>query len=368
MDNECPCCQPPWSGGLTEQHRFTHMKLDPARNVLWRIDHCALANKRIRFGADPDTFYIGGYPNIFTGHHVRRIRADGGLEWSLKEDGTAECGVGVGSSGRIATTPSDLTKTTLRVRDHDGTLLWEKFIQNLSTGARAPFLDALIDSDDNVFSTLNAELFSFRIRAYTSDGSQFWNFPTNLDPNPLSALSVSVSPDESIVMNDTHLAVVCGLASGSFYTLSVVHKDTGFLDWGVRTPTSLHDAAFMSDGGVVCVGHSNGLTDLTTSCYGPDGTLRWQKAHGRPVYCVAVDSDDNVYTSGDVAGPTLFDGGPTTRCYDKDGNLKWSFDTTFGQGPSDARFVANSMVIDSDGNIYMAGNRTYTPQWMQAFG
>lgn len=89
-------------------------------------------------------------------------------------------------------------------------------------------------------------------------------------------------------------------------------------------------------------------SSITTHSYDDAGTEQWTADHGYTVYCVAADTDGNVYTGGDsISG----DSNNTTRKYNSAGSLQWS--ASHGSG-----VTVYGIAVDSSGNVYAAGNRT----------
>ncbi len=90
------------------------------------------------------------------------------------------------------------------------------------------------------------------------------------------------------------------------------------------------------------------VSSVTTRSYDNDGTSQWTADHGYTVYCVAADSDGNVYTGGDSI---LADSYNTTRKYNSSGTLQWS--ASHGSG-----VTVYGIAVDGSGNVYAAGTRT----------
>lgn len=89
-------------------------------------------------------------------------------------------------------------------------------------------------------------------------------------------------------------------------------------------------------------------SSITTISYDDAGTEQWTADHGYTVYCVAADTDGNIYTGGDsVAG----DSNNTTRKYDNAGSLQWS--ASHGAG-----VTVYGIAVDGSGNVYTAGTHT----------
>lgn len=356
----CQCCLSPWEFNVRQLRSFTHMKLDASQNVEWLADHCGISVNRIKLVADQSSLYIGGAVNTFKSQQVRRITADdSGLEWSISEASTGVCYVAVGSSGKIATFPTNLANSTLRFRDTDGSLLWEKSLGDLG-GGQSRYVDGAIDASDNVYAITLPTSGHFRIRAFDSSGASLWNYPVGADPNG-GKNQGSVS-DSAIAINATQVATAGSFEDFGVHTLRVVNKATGFLDWGVTFEGQLNDVAFLSNGSVVVVGTRNIYgANPTIWVYDNTGTLVWSAAHGGPTYGVAVDGDDNIYTCGDLPTSTVGVGGPTTRCFDVDGNALWTFDASFGKLYNASRFIPYNICVDTSGNVYMAGLQATQP-------
>lgn len=347
MDNNCPCCQPPWKFTPGIRRRFTHLKLDADQNLIWLADNTVTVN-RIRHSSGAPIL-AGGYAELVR-HQVRGIAPDSSLIWNVDEIGSiGGPGLSVGASGRIVTTPRDDTVPTLRVRDSDRNLLWEKSLVSPSLHMR--YLDSAIDGSDNVYATMNH--ITEAVRAFDPDGNPLWH--QNI---------YTLGQMNAIEVNDTRVAVVGTSDVFGGPAVRVSHSDTGTTIWQA-SPFNIQflDCAFLSDGGLVAVGRVNDDGEQPHIFrYSDSGTLLWTRSHGRSLFCVAVDTDDNIYVAGEIAWTTIGTGGPNTRCFDKDGNLLWSYDSTFGKVFNDfPQFVPLSMCLDGDGNIYQAGTRAEQP-------
>ena len=112
-----------------------------------------------------------------------------------------------------------------------------------------------------------------------------------------------------------------------------------------------------SDGNVYVTGESPGsgtYSDYATIKYAAAGTLLWERRYNGPgngddcAYPLAVDSDGNVYvTGGSTGSSTSYD--YATIKYDTNGIEEWVARYN-GAGCN-----ANALAVDSDGNVYVTG-------------
>ena len=130
---------------------------------------------------------------------------------------------------------------------------------------------------------------------------------------------------------------------------------------GTETPDLCTGLVLDSSENIYVVGDS-GTHSMLLLKYDSDGNLLWSKSRYRyPAYGVAIDSEDNLYITGfyGVAGNPhdIY-----AAKYDNDGVLLW--ETIWGRADRD-REMGYDIVVDSIGNVYIAGHTDFMPILMK---
>ncbi len=198
---------------------------------------------------------------------------------------------------------------------------------------------------------------------YSSDGALLWD--DKLSSNkPSEGFAITVGNDGSVY--------VAGYSTGGGTGLDYVtikYSSSGTREW-VRFyngPGNLTDVAWSiatdNNGNVYVTGQSRGTSngDFLTIKYNSAGVTQWEARYNGPfnlddgANSIAIDSAGNVYVTGfrlNNATTRLF----VTVKYNTDGELQWvrpypigSVNNTFNEG--------NSVKVDNAGNIYVTGTR-----------
>jgi uncharacterized delta-60 repeat protein len=190
-----------------------------------------------------------------------------------------------------------------------------------------------------------------------------WSFnEVNLDfaTNPtlvLSNVSLAQAGDYQVVVSNAF-----GSATSIVASLTVVRAESPGVQrcWTVRE--NVYAAALAVDNaGNVCVtgtefGTSSNL-DYATVKYAPNGTALWAASYNGPddlldsATAIAVDSTGNVYVTG-ASGSTNGDDFATVK-YDSNGSRLWA---ARYNGPNDSDDHAFAVAVDNAGKVFVSGD------------
>jgi hypothetical protein len=144
--------------------------------------------------------------------------------------------------------------------------------------------------------------------------------------------------------------------------LTVKYDSSGVQRWTASYHNSYDYATALavdSSGNVFVTGYSYGsgsFYDYATITYSSAGRRRWvARYHGGTgddfASAVAVDAAGNAYVTGESVGPGT-GGDYATVKYDSRGRQRW---VGRYNGPGNATDVANDVVVDAAGNVYVTG-------------
>jgi uncharacterized delta-60 repeat protein len=177
-----------------------------------------------------------------------------------------------------------------------------------------------------------------------------------------------------LVVDHNGNVIVTGLSDGDINTsgtnwATIKYDDKGEIKWVKRYngPANSSDEAKAittdSSGNIYITGWSTGSGtdgDITTIKYNSDGNLEWVNRYNGPdssfdeASAITVDKNGNVYVTGNSTGSGT--GSDITIIkYDKDGLTKWE---RRYNGPGNDFDEASAIVVDDNGNVYVAGYST----------
>jgi PKD repeat protein len=253
-----------------------------------------------------------------------------------------------------------------------GTFLWEA--RRLSEEGRTYFgryCDIAVGPSGTVYFTGDIENEYMITIAYDPlTGSELWN--ATYDVHNLwydYPRSMVVDPNtENIYVTGTSLPDT----SGTDY-ITLAYDSSGNELWNATYdgPANDDDEAFDivldSAGNVFVTGFSMGVTtdyDYLTIGYDNSGSELWVSRYNAPgddwdqAYAIAIDDSDNLFVTGHCCGDADINlnalGDIATIGYDSVTGDEISFNLF--ASASGGRDVGNDVTVDSDGNVYVAGN------------
>lgn len=335
-------------------------------------------NHTIDFDPGPGVFTLTASNWAETGIYISKLSSTGDFIWALQLSALVEFGnieisvdkddnVYLASELRDATdmdpgpgvymlTPFGAVDAFVAKYDTNGNLVWAKqFGGSQDTAPRSDGLD--IDDNNNVIicgNFYNAVDFDPGPNTFAMTASpNIQSFIVKLDSNGdfIWAKQFGNSP---LVNSSSNIADVKCDKLGNIYTVGDFSGDCDF-DTGPGT--------FTLEG--------TSLRDGYIAKLDPTGELVWARRIGNTSNeffdfaesrGIAVDSENNVYTAGNFAGPFDFDPGPDTHIVTAD-NYDWYVLKLNGQGDfkwvsvfggSEIDFGAD-VAVDRDGSVYTVG-------------
>jgi hypothetical protein len=154
-------------------------------------------------------------------------------------------------------------------------------------------------------------------------------------------------------------ACVAALASAQTSVSWTARQDGAGSGNDVATNLTIDSAGNIYVTGSVNGGSAGGFDgyDYETIKFDPDGNVVWSASYDGPnssfdqPYAIGLDGDGNVYVSGTSTGPLTAPDIATVK-YDANGNELW---VRRYNGPGNRDDAAFDLVLDADGNVYVAG-------------
>jgi 3-isopropylmalate dehydratase small subunit len=250
--------------------------------------------------------------------------------------------------------------------DNSGNELWIKKYDG--PGNLTDFVRAMaVDAEGNVYvtgkSTGVGTSYDYATVAYDSSGNELWVKRYNGPGNSYDiAYAIAVDSEGNIcVTGDSY-----GIGTSYDYA-TVAYDSSGNEFWVARYdgPGNSYDIAYAiavdSEGNVYVTGSSYGIEtsyDYATVAYDSSGNELWVNSYNSPgnyddyAYAIAVDTERNVYVTGDSYGiETSYD--YATVAYDSSGNELW---VKRYNGPENNQDIAWDIAVDTAGNVYVTGN------------
>ena len=252
---------------------------------------------------------------------------------------------------------------TLKYALEDGQLVWEKRYPGMTGRAIA------VDGDGNVYVTgeeyrVDSDI-DFALVKYAPDGTQLWiqhyTGPGSLEDVP-TTLALDISGN-----------ILISGASGRLNPDAVYDQVTvkfapdGTLLWARRYEGPLSQGATANalavddEGNTIIAGSAwagnDRGQDYTLLKYDPDGNLLWEQLYDGPVTggdeakSLALDSEGNIYVTGNSDGYTLFDDVATLK-FDPQGNALWVMRY---DGPTERIDQGAVVATDILGNVIVSG-------------
>ena len=247
----------------------------------------------------------------------------------------------------------------LAKHDSAGTIQWQRI---LGGAARDWGRSVAIDSSDNIYvfgytSSAGAGSSDFLLAKYNSSGTNQWQRILGGGSAETGYAVAIDSSDNIYVVGETGSA---GAGSSDF--LIAKYNSSGTIQWqrvlGGTSGDAGYAVAIDSSDNIYVVGETGsagaGDDDFLIAKYNSSGTIQWQRVLGGSgndkCFSAAIDSSDNLYVFGYTASTGAGSNDFLLAKYNSSGTIQWQ--RVLG-GSSNEN--ANSITIDSSGNIYVCG-------------
>lgn len=325
--------------------------------------------------------YITGKANTTTASYafVAKYNNTGTIIWQRKLDSVTTVSdlgnaIAVDSSGNVYVTGQENTGTAGSVFivkfDTSGNSVWKKKLHT-STPVEDIGNGIAVDGSGNVYVTgrgaagsTNSYIF---IAKYDTAGAYQWQRKLDTASNHDIGNGIAVdSVGNSYVIGQANATT----AANSFVVIAK-YNAAGIYQWQQKldtsTPTALADSGYGiavdSNSNVYVTGQAAGPSYTFVAKYDTDGVWQWQRQLDTSAitdagYGIAVDSQANVYITGSggaVASTTTY---VIIVKYDTNGVIKWQ--RKLDGGSTTTSDVGYGIAVDSSGNYYVAGQLNYT--------
>jgi hypothetical protein len=307
--------------------------------------------------------------NILLTGTTKTVKLDpsGNVLWSAPYGGRA---VGADTNGNVFVTGfSDLDYATAKLTP-SGTNLWSRTFSNL-TWTNLPDISSLlvvrpdgsvsVSGIETESSVNNYNSHQIRTITYDSEGNQLWTDDSNGAGNDVSQLVTA----NSLALSPQGYLATLGNFPGIHSWVTKVFDPTGTILWtwfldadGDGSYCGIGAAAGWTADGLFLAGSKchSGDYDLAIALIGTNGHKIWlSQYHGgtpgpNQVNALAVDSAGNAFVTGYSPGPGS--GNDIITLKYAGSNLVW---VARYSGPGNGDDIANSIVLDSQGGVYVSG-------------
>jgi len=210
------------------------------------------------------------------------------------------------------------------------------------------------------------------VAKYNLEGVSQWTRQFGTDSTD-SARSVAVDPDGNVYAAGSTQGNFDGNVNAGDYDAFVTkYNSDGAGLWSLQFGTSYReevmDMAVDSSGSIYVVGFTggdlegngnSGDDDAFVVKYDQDGIMQWTRQFGSTAkdwaHALTIDSNGNIYVAGDTGGDLGGNGNAGVNDafllkYDSDGTIQWT--RQFGTTDADP---ANGVAVDANDNIYVVG-------------
>jgi uncharacterized delta-60 repeat protein len=331
-------------------------------------------------GADSEIFYslaLDSDGNLFSSGETRSDGAgaqdflivkhdsEGAVEWQRtlgNSDANVDGRIGLDYSNNVYlaghTNTAGINEGVLAKYNSGGTIQWQKNID----GTNDDRLSAVnVDSSDNVYFaglTVPATRSNALLTKYNSSGTLQWQRTLGGAENERWNSISFDSSDNVYVLGSSNTA-----GAGGNEILFAKYNTSGTLQWQrILGGTGTDSGAALevsSSGNVYVCGNTNseglGSNEAILAKYNTSGTLQWQRILGGTgqddARAIVIDSDENLYIAGNTASEGEGSWDYFWAKYNSLGTLQ--LQRTLGTSGFD--FGAWAIKLDSSGALYMSG-------------
>jgi hypothetical protein len=293
-----------------------------------------------------DYVYIGG-------DSIRKIDPNGSVIWSIEPNDKAWEHVCVDSNQNIyATAQGDNVYSMAKFLPDNNNPDW-------SADGSGYVQSVIVDANDNIFVVNNDSGKSIMTK-YASDSNQpIWT----CEYNDIRMSRITKDSQNKIIISgykgqrwsdpNTKIVTIKHAPDSNIPLWTVEYYEPNTTCWPEAIIADSNDNIYVSG----CAVYS-GNWDFITIKYEPNSTESWTDKYDRAAYdCtkdIEVDSDGNIYVTGDTGDSGLQDAFTTLK-YNTEGDIIWQANY-YGPGSGRIVYEMESTAIDSQNNIYVGGS------------